>query len=205
MYEVLEAGECGDLHALLQERRLVTSEADCYFKQLFRGLAYLHKMGVVHRDIKPDNLVLTKDGLLKIADFGHSESFKTAKNPNGELIRGEWGSPRYMAPEIFDKKMFEAAPTDCWAAGIVYIAMRRYQPSWMTTRHGEDPYYAKYLEDRGKEEGYAPIEELGTTERVHVIYSLLDPKAERRLTAKQFLQSEWANSIFLCESVGGGK
>jgi protein-serine/threonine kinase len=69
----------GDLKTLvLRAGRLETSEADCYFKQLMRGLEYLHEMGVAHRDLKLENLLPTADGALKITDFGNAECFRLA-------------------------------------------------------------------------------------------------------------------------------
>lgn len=91
----------------------------CFFKQLVRGIAYLHDHGIAHRDIKLENLLLTSDGVLKITDFGVSEVF-SGQHPgllaaNGECgkdmdlsqIRlctpGICGSLPYIAPEVMEK------------------------------------------------------------------------------------------------------
>jgi protein-serine/threonine kinase len=63
-----------DLHSLVYSvGTLKWYEADCFFKQLMRGIEYLHEMGVAHRDLKPENLLLTWHGSLKISDFSNSE------------------------------------------------------------------------------------------------------------------------------------
>jgi protein-serine/threonine kinase len=65
----------GDHYTLvLSAGTLKDVEADCFFKQLMRGVEYLHEVGVSHYDLKPENLLLTAHGCLKIADFGNADS-----------------------------------------------------------------------------------------------------------------------------------
>ena len=66
-----------DLQGVLEKGvSLQKSHLKCLIKQLIEGVAYLHEQGIMHRDIKGGNLLLTKDGVLKIADFGLARSFK---------------------------------------------------------------------------------------------------------------------------------
>lgn len=84
--------------------------------QLLSALEHLHRHGVVHRDVKPANLLLAPDGNLKLADFG------IARRSGDRLVQDSSGTPNYMAPE----QMRGGAPdprSDLYAAGIVLYEM----------------------------------------------------------------------------------
>lgn len=74
-----------------------------FFQQLVLGLHWCHKQGVAHRDLKPQNLLLSRDGVLKIADFGLAASFNpdtSLRHSTRSLRQTMCGSPLYMAPEV---------------------------------------------------------------------------------------------------------
>lgn len=95
----------------------------CWFRDLILGIEYLHAQGVVHRDIKPDNLLLTEDDVLKIVDFGVSEIFekdsemKTAKSA---------GSPAFLPPELCVAKHGDISgkAADIWSMGVTLYCLR---------------------------------------------------------------------------------
>ena len=160
-YEVMEYCAGGDLHHLiLTAQKLEPREADCYFKQLMGGVQYIHDMGVAHRDLKPENILLTMQGCLKITDFGHAECFRQAWEQKDHMISGLCGSMPYIAPEEHTDREFDPKAVDVWAAGIIYMDMRMGRHVWGIAKRGEDHSFDKYLNDRKKEEGYAPIESL---------------------------------------------
>ena len=119
---VMEFCDHGDLFSLVQQKYLSKEghQVDrlCLFKQLIQGLNYLHNNGIAHRDVKLENLLITKDSKLKITDFGVSDVFcgihPGLRAAGGECgkemgeIRlcdpGMCGSPPYMAPEVIEKK-----------------------------------------------------------------------------------------------------
>jgi hypothetical protein len=78
------------------------------------GLAYSHQRGVVHRDIKPGNIMMTTDGQVKIADFGIARLENSSMTQVGTLI----GTPSYMAPEQFRGEPVDLR-ADIWAAGVM--------------------------------------------------------------------------------------
>ena len=119
---VMEYCSVGELYALVEKGLFrdyfKLEDRLCLFKQLLRGVDYLHKHGIAHRDIKLENLLLTANGHLKITDFGVSEVF-SGQHPGvrgsggecgkdmGEVRRckpGLCGSLPYIAPEVLEKK-----------------------------------------------------------------------------------------------------
>jgi protein-serine/threonine kinase len=216
--EVMEYCSGGDLYTLvLSAGQLEVVEADCFFKQLMRGVEYLHEMGVAHRDLKPENLLLTTHGSIKITDFGNGECFRMAWEKEAHMTAGLCGSGPYIAPEEYVDKEFDPRAVDAWACGIIYMAMRTGRHLWRVAQKGEDEFFDRYLEDRKQESGYRPIEVLRRVgmpnvldfdhplirqqrQCRNVIYSILDPNPTRRLTAHQVLFSEWVKEIKVCRA-----
>ncbi|XP_064849209.1 serine/threonine-protein kinase STK11-like isoform X1 [Oncorhynchus masou masou] len=119
MYMVMEYCVCGMQEMLdsVPEKRFPVFQAHGYFLQLLDGLEYLHSQGIVHKDIKPGNLLLTTDGALKISDLGVAE----ALHPFAEddTCRTSQGSPAFQPPEIANGlDTFSGFKVDIWSAGI---------------------------------------------------------------------------------------
>lgn len=204
--QVMEYCDGGDLYSLIlarDDRGLYQVEADCFFKQLMRGLVYMHSSGVAHCDLKPENLLLTNNGVLKISDFGNAECFRMAWETDVHLSHGVAGSRPYIAPEQY-RTEFDPRASDVWAVGIIYMAMRTGSYLWQTADPDEDEDYARYLKGRKQKSGYEPIESLRRARCRNVIYSILDPIPSRRISAKQILNSEWVRGITLCEAGNRG-
>mmetsp|Transcript_13764 Transcript_13764/g.11711 ORF Transcript_13764/g.11711 Transcript_13764/m.11711 type:complete len:94 (-) Transcript_13764:587-868(-) len=75
---------------------------------------------IVHRDIKPDNLLVSKDDTLKVSDFGISHVFEHGKE---DELRDTKGTKLFMAPETFVKGPFRGMPVDIWAMGATLYYM----------------------------------------------------------------------------------
>ncbi len=159
--EVMEFCAGGDLYTLvLAAGKLEVAEADCFFKQLMRGVEYMHEMGVAHRDLKPENLLLTTHGALKITDFGNGECFRMAWEKEAHMTAGLCGSAPYIAPEEYVDTEFDPRAVDVWATGVIYMAMRTGRHLWRVAKKDEDEFFERYLEGRRDEDGYGPIEAL---------------------------------------------
>ena len=108
------------LHYIKQksEKRLTEYEAIRIFKQILLAIEYCHKMNVVHRDIKMENILLDDRLDAKLIDFG----FSTWVIP-AQKLKIFCGTPSYMAPEIVNKKEYYGPPADMWSLGILLYAM----------------------------------------------------------------------------------
>ena len=118
IYLILEYCEQGDLSKLMRARgRFSEQQCQSYLTQLAEGLKYLYQHNIFHRDLKPQNLLLTKEGTLKLTDFG----FARIMHPDA-LAETMCGSPLYMAPEILHYKKY-TIKSDLWSVGIILYQM----------------------------------------------------------------------------------
>ena len=119
-YIVMERPIRGDLfNYICSKGRLTMDEASFIFYQLVNGIQYLHKNNVVHRDMKPENIMLTKDMIVKIGDFGLSKFFKSTET----RLKTNCGSPCYSAPEVLRGNRYKPKPVDIWGLGIILYCM----------------------------------------------------------------------------------
>lgn len=88
-------------------------------KQLTEGLAYLHTQRILHRDIKPQNLLVDKEGHIKIADFGLSRCFSIPTKPYTHEVVTMW----YRAPELLLGSKLYTNGIDIWSMGCVMAEM----------------------------------------------------------------------------------
>lgn len=95
----------------------------CWFRDLILGIEYLHAQGIVHRDIKPDNCLLTSDDVLKVVDFGVSEMFE--KNSDMYTAKSA-GSPAFLPPELCVVRHGDVSgkAADIWSMGVTLYCLR---------------------------------------------------------------------------------
>lgn len=95
----------------------------CWFRDLILGIEYLHAQGIVHRDIKPDNCLVTEDDVLKVVDFGVSEMFEK----DSEMLTAKSaGSPAFMPPELCVVKHGDVSgrAADIWSMGVTLYCLK---------------------------------------------------------------------------------
>jgi 5'-AMP-activated protein kinase catalytic alpha subunit len=115
----MEYASGGELfNHIVKKRRLDEQEASFFFYQIINGLEHIHKNNIVHRDMKPENLLLSENKLLKIIDFGLSNQYKA-----GQLLQTPCGSPCYAAPEMILGRKYSGLMVDIWSSGIILYAM----------------------------------------------------------------------------------
>jgi predicted Zn finger-like uncharacterized protein len=115
----MEYVEGRTLHDVLQERGpLPVAEAAEYIIQSCRGLAAAHERNIIHRDIKPGNLMITPGGAIKIADFGLAKVYEGEGGAQSTVI----GTPYFMPPEQFEGRAKDGR-TDIYALGVTFYYM----------------------------------------------------------------------------------
>jgi len=168
-YMVMEFVQGGDLLTHLeQKRRFSEEETRFYMAELLEAIDVVHRAGFVHRDIKPDNVVLGVEGHLKLLDFGLCKADPTtepppeAEQPANPLVattrrqrmRSARGTPQYMAPEAM---VGEVCPGgDIWAMGVmVYECLSGSVPFHAGLEEGQEANLKVLSQVRGHREHFA--------------------------------------------------
>jgi DNA-binding NarL/FixJ family response regulator/tRNA A-37 threonylcarbamoyl transferase component Bud32 len=118
-YLVMEFFEGGDLQKRLGGKPLAPAESLRMFSELMMALGDIHEKGILHRDLKPQNLMFRSDGTLAIVDFGIAKHIDAIDMTGvGEIL----GTPRYMSPEQVQGKALDLR-TDIYSAGVLLYQM----------------------------------------------------------------------------------
>lgn len=114
---VIEYASGGTLKDKLNNngRRIIMKEAKAlkYYAQVALALAHLHEASILHRDLKAENILLTADGTVKVADFGVSRLLDSTA-----AVMTRAGTPHYVAPEIVKGAAYNAK-CDVWSSGVI--------------------------------------------------------------------------------------
>ncbi|OQO04682.1 hypothetical protein B0A48_09604 [Cryoendolithus antarcticus] len=154
----------------------------CWFRDMILGIEYLHAQGVVHRDIKPDNCLITDDDVLKIVDFGVSEMFE--KQSDMATAKSA-GSPAFMAPELCVVKHGEISgrAADIWSMGVTLYCLR----------YGHIPFekdnMLELYDSIRDDELVIEDEEDKTFE--DLIRRLLEKDSKKRITIEEMREHDW--------------
>ncbi|XP_057773611.1 MAP3K epsilon protein kinase 1-like isoform X1 [Salvia miltiorrhiza] len=121
LHIILEYVENGSLANIIKPNKFgpfPESLVAVYIAQVLEGLVYLHEQGVIHRDIKGANILTTKEGLVKLADFGVATKLTEADVNTHSVV----GTPYWMAPEVIEMSGVCAA-SDIWSVGCTVIEL----------------------------------------------------------------------------------
>lgn len=183
---VMEFAPQGDLVTLLSRKgKLSVERSSLYFTQIASGVHYMHSLGIVHRDIKADNIFIFSDHLVKLGDFGFSVSVA-----EGEKLRVFCGSVPYSAPELFETDEYDGKETDMWALGVILYFMVR----------GQLPFHAPSLDEirmRVCDRNFTPPSLARIDSAIsEVVQGLLQREPRERMTFDALRQVPWAAGIF---------
>lgn len=148
-FEIMEYAPI-DFFAVVMSGEMSRTEINCCLKQIIEGVAYLHKLGLAHRDLKLDNCVITNEGILKIIDFGSAVIFKYpyeqfGNNNSIQPCHGIVGSDPYLAPEVLKSpNSYNPQPVDLWSIAIIYCCMTLKRFPWKIPSQEKDNSFRLY-------------------------------------------------------------
>ena len=169
----------GSLTELIQGKGKVGEDtARVYMQEIVEGLVYLHAQGVIHRDIKPDNILVDQHGHLKLTDFGAAK--RLGREEHSMAAKSLIGSPYWMAPEVA-KRIGHSFPSDIWSLGCVLIQLLSGKPPWSDTSQ-QAIVVLKLLSETQKLPSFPPAISLKCKS---FLYRCLRLEPEKRATAEE--------------------
>ncbi|XP_020551288.1 cyclin-dependent kinase D-1 isoform X2 [Sesamum indicum] len=183
-----------DLEAVIRDRNIVLSPADIksYIQMTLKGLAFCHRKWVLHRDMKPNNLLIGPGGQLKLADFGLARIFGSPDRRFTHQVFARW----YRAPELlFGAKQYGPG-VDVWAAACIFAELLLRRPFLQPLQWPDMVYLPDYVEYQ-----HVPGQPLRTLfpmasdDALDLLSKMFtyDPKA--RISAQQALEHRYFSSI----------
>ncbi|KAJ6002768.1 Cytokinesis protein sepH [Penicillium sp. IBT 35674x] len=185
---ILEYCENGSLHSIAKNfGRFPENLVGLYMSQVLGGLLYLHEQGVIHRDIKGANILTTKEGLVKLADFG------VASRTTGPSESSVVGTPYWMAPEVIELSGATTA-SDIWSLGCTVIELLEGKPPY----HNLQPMPALF---RIVNDDHPPLPQGASPAVKDFLMQCFQKDPNLRVSAKKLLKHPWIVNARRSDSV----
>ncbi|KAJ3235998.1 hypothetical protein HDU81_011269 [Chytriomyces hyalinus] len=181
VYLVTELCPHGELYRYIQQRKgacLSEAEARTVMDEIVQGVLYLHSQGIIHRDLKLSNVLLTKDYHMKIADFGLAAKLHTMEGEQKTMC----GTPNYISPEIVSRQPYGLS-SDLWSLGCMLVTILTGKPPF-------DSQAVKSTLDKVSRAEYHLPDSISADAR-DLIGKLLMKDPKKRLTLRDILAHRW--------------
>ncbi|EOD52120.1 putative map kinase protein [Neofusicoccum parvum UCRNP2] len=197
VYIFMEYCSGGSLAGLLEHGRIEDETVIMvYALQMLEGLAYLHESSVVHRDVKPENILLDHNGVIKFVDFGAAKVIakqgKTLAAEHAATRQGRQksmtGTPMYMSPEVIKgENKGRLGAVDIWSLGCVILEMATGRRPWASL---DNEWAIMYNIAQGNPPQLPTGDQLSDS-GIDFLNACFERDPGKRATAAELLQHEW--------------
>lgn len=196
LYCVMQLAQKGVmLDYLMTGGQMTENVARYYFKQLVEAMNYIHSKDVVHRDLKPDNLLLGDNYQLLVADFGHCAQNNGSKDVS--KLSTKLGTPIYNAPEVSSSKTvnYNGKEVDSFMAGVVLFILLTANTPFRDGANKIDPFYKNFI--NGNPDAFWALHESRlknvkfSGEFKSLLNALFAVEGDKRPSLNSVLQSSW--------------
>ncbi|ORX94240.1 hypothetical protein K493DRAFT_352674 [Basidiobolus meristosporus CBS 931.73] len=199
VYIFMEYCQGGSLTSLLEHGRIEDENVvKVYTLQMLHGLEYLHENSIVHRDVKPDNILLDHNGLIKFVDFGaakviakNQKTMGRATNNQQMKVNSLTGTPMYMAPEVITGgDRGRQGSQDIWSLGCCILEMTTGRRPWSNLDNEWAVMYHVVT-------GHPPLPDPSQLSEVGMDFlkKCFTRSPSKRPTAQELLQHPWVKDI----------
>lgn len=181
--------EMGDLLTFILARGPIgENQSRIWGRQVALALQYLHELGIAHRDMKCENILITTNLNVKLSDFGFSRH--VMKDGLAELSRTFCGSFDYAAPEILKGQPYDARASDMWAYGVMlYVMLNKSMPFKGRTKVVYDAQMGRKWQFRSR------VRNKLSDQVRSLIANLLEPNPIIRWTVEEVLIGDWFTDV----------
>ncbi|KAK3833612.1 MAG: kinase-like domain-containing protein [Linnemannia gamsii] len=194
-YEVMEFAKY-ELFSAVMSGLMGREEIACCFRGVVDGVAYLHGLGVAHRDLKLDNCVMNERGIVKIIDFGCSMVYQLPFEKKIQMAKGVSGSDPYIAPELFTTEQHDPRLADIWSIGIIFLCMTLRRFPWRIPKSEQDPSFQAFAKPDGT--GKLRLLKLMPRESRPIMSRILEMDPSRRVLIGDILDDPWMKNLDHC-------
>ncbi|XP_072443028.1 testis-specific serine/threonine-protein kinase 2-like [Chiloscyllium punctatum] len=186
VYIIMELGVQGDLLEFIKTRGALPEEVSRkMFRQLALAVKHCHELGVVHRDLKCENLLLDKDFNIKLSDFGFAKRCSTDDQGRPLLSKTFCGSAAYAAPEVLQGIPYQPKVYDVWSLGVILFIMVCGSMPY------DDSNIKRMLRIQKEHRVDFPRSKVVPADCKELIYRMLHPDTSKRLTIEEVLEHPW--------------
>ncbi|KAJ7582886.1 kinase-like domain-containing protein [Mycena floridula] len=191
-YEVMEYAP-HDLFSVVMSGKMCRPEIYCVFRQICDGVAYLHSLGLAHRDLKLDNCVVTEQNVVKLIDFGTAVVFRYPGSSKKGIVeaKGVVGSDPYLAPEVLasgksypgnagEEGSYDPRKADVWSCAVIFLCMILRRFPWKVPDEKTDMSFRAFVD------AHPDLKDLPDEPPI----ALLQPPVINRARTGSFLDSE---------------